>query len=194
MKFIALTLGTLITPDSSLLRFPCAQLVVDRLDPWQLLLKAITVVTPGQIPSPHLHQIVRGTSFNGTMDPEKDMPTEYTCTTCQFSEDFSDYRTAVLYFKARNGTYKRMSQIQNVGLDGVEGGMTVYYMQDGLYNFNQTSKVAAFQTVSYEHQAMTNVILTTRGPGVSNVYWKCECAISRRDGVFPPSYLYLTPD
>jgi hypothetical protein len=52
------------------------------------------------------------------------------------------------YFKARNGTYKRVPQIPNSGFNGVNGGMTVYYMQDGLYNFQQTSKVKAFQPVS----------------------------------------------
>lgn len=36
----------------------------------------------------------------------------------------------------------------NSGFDGVNAGMTVYYMQDGLYNFQQTSKVTAFQPVS----------------------------------------------
>ncbi|KAG4220538.1 hypothetical protein PC116_g30983 [Phytophthora cactorum] len=82
------------------------------------------------------------------MDPSKDMPGESTCTTCQFSEDFSNYWTAVLYFKARNGTYKRVPQMANSGFDGVKGGMTVYYMQDGLYNFQQTSKVTAFKPVS----------------------------------------------
>jgi hypothetical protein len=52
------------------------------------------------------------------------------------------------YFKARNGTYKRVPQIPNSGFNGVNGGMTVYYMQDGLYNFQQVSKVQAFQPVS----------------------------------------------
>jgi hypothetical protein len=52
------------------------------------------------------------------------------------------------YFKARNGTYKRVPQIPNSGFNGVNGGMTVYYMQDGLYNFQQTSKVQAFKPVS----------------------------------------------
>ncbi|KAG4422181.1 hypothetical protein IFR04_004687 [Cadophora malorum] len=121
---------------NALLRFPCGQLVIDRLDP---------LVTPGQVPAPHLHQIVGGNAFNASMDPAKDLPGESTCTTCQFSEDFSNYWTATLYFKARNGTYKRVPQIQNVGFEGVQGGMTVYYMQDGLYNFQQTSKVTAFQ-------------------------------------------------
>ena len=36
---------------AGVLRFSCLQLVVDRLDP---------LVNPGQLPSPHLHQIVGG--------------------------------------------------------------------------------------------------------------------------------------
>jgi hypothetical protein len=73
------------------------------------------------------------------------MPKLSTCTTCQFTEDFSNYWTAVLYFRARNGTYKRVPQIGNVGFDGQNGGMTVYYMQDALYDFQQKSKVTAFK-------------------------------------------------
>ncbi|KAH8726047.1 hypothetical protein GQ44DRAFT_749190 [Phaeosphaeriaceae sp. PMI808] len=136
MRDIFTSALTLFVPVSALLRFPCAQLVIDRLDP---------LFTPGQAPPPHLHQILGGNSFNITMAPEKDMPKESTCTSCQFSEDFSNYWTAVLYFKARNGTYKRVPQIPNSGFSGVNGGMTVYYMQDGLYNFQQKSKVQAFQ-------------------------------------------------
>lgn len=37
------------------MRFMCSQLVVDRIDP---------LVSPGMNPSPHLHQIVGGNSFN----------------------------------------------------------------------------------------------------------------------------------
>ena len=33
-------------------------------------------------------------SFNVTMEPEKDMPGESTCTSCQFSEDFSVCRAS----------------------------------------------------------------------------------------------------
>ena len=29
-----------------------------------------------------------------------------TCTSCQFDQDLSNYWTAAIYFKARNGTYK----------------------------------------------------------------------------------------
>jgi len=45
----------------------------------------------------------------------------------QFSEDFSNYWTAVLYFRARNGTFKRVPQKPNVGFEAANGGMTVYY-------------------------------------------------------------------
>ncbi|KAK7190507.1 WSC domain protein [Paraphaeosphaeria sporulosa] len=125
------------SPISALIRFQCSQLVVERLDP---------LVTPGQVPSPHVHQIVGGNSFNATMAPSKDMPGESTCTTCQFSEDFSNYWTAILYFRARNGTYKRVPQRSNAGFDGTTGGgMTVYYMTDPLYDSQPKSKVSAFK-------------------------------------------------
>lgn len=43
---------------SDFLRFGCSQLVVERTDP---------LVTPGQIPSPHMHQIVGGNAFNASV-------------------------------------------------------------------------------------------------------------------------------
>jgi hypothetical protein len=99
----------------AMLRFQCSQLVIERLDP---------LVSPGSIPSPHLHQIVGGNSFNATMDPvEHDLVERSTCTSCTFTEDFSNYWTAVLYFRARNGTYKRVPQLPNLGLGG-NGGIT----------------------------------------------------------------------
>lgn len=82
------------------------RLVVERVDP---------LVSPGLIQSPHIHQVVGGDSFNATMEPvDYDLPSESTCTTCSFSEDFSNYWTANLYFKARNGTYKRVKQMVNL--------------------------------------------------------------------------------
>ncbi|KUJ15853.1 uncharacterized protein LY89DRAFT_618505 [Mollisia scopiformis] len=126
----------LVAPTNALIRFGCSQLVVDRLDP---------LVQPGVEPSAHLHQIVGGNTFNVTMDPNNDIASMATCTTCQFSEDFSNYWTAVLFFKHKNGTYKRVPQIGNLGFDNANGGMTIYYMQDALYNMNQSSKVTAFK-------------------------------------------------
>ncbi|KAI1386026.1 uncharacterized protein F4822DRAFT_360609 [Hypoxylon trugodes] len=102
-----------------MIRFGCSQLVIERLDP---------LVNPGTTPSPHVHQIVGGNSFNSSMDPTThDLVRDSTCTTCTFSEDFSNYWTAVMYFRARNGTYRRVPQFANVGLRAV-GGITVYYI------------------------------------------------------------------
>ncbi|KAF1843518.1 uncharacterized protein K460DRAFT_287646 [Cucurbitaria berberidis CBS 394.84] len=115
-----------------MLRFECSQLVIDRLDP---------LVNPGSVPSPHLHQIVGGNSFNASMDPKThDLPAKSTCTSCTFSEDFSNYWTAVLYFKARNGTFTRVSQFVSEGLRG-NGGITVYYIP----STNNKTTVTAFK-------------------------------------------------
>ncbi|TAQ86497.1 hypothetical protein B7494_g5171 [Chlorociboria aeruginascens] len=101
----------------SVLRFGCSQIVVERLDP---------LVNPGDNPSPHVHQVVGGNAFNVSI-PESDVSQIADCTSCSFNEDLSNYWTANLYFKARNGTYKRVPQIPNRYLDGEVGGMTVYY-------------------------------------------------------------------
>jgi hypothetical protein len=86
------------------------------------------------------------------MDPKAhDLAAKSTCTSCQFTEDFrcllllatanrkdvnvfdSNYWTAVLYFKARNGTYKRVPQRFQQGMENTNGGMvgfsySIYYM------------------------------------------------------------------
>jgi hypothetical protein len=84
----------------TMLRFACSNIVVDRLDP---------LVNPGQIPATHMHQIVGGNSFNATMTTD-DVSKAATCTSCIPSEDFSNYWTANLYFRAQNGTFKRIQQ------------------------------------------------------------------------------------
>jgi hypothetical protein len=130
-----------IAPSHALIRFGCSQLVVDRLDP---------LVQPGDAPSAHLHQIIGGNSFVPDMSPAvHDPPGMSTCTTCQPADDFSNYWTASLYFRARNGTYKRVAQKGNAGFEGQNGGMTVYYMQNQLADYQQQAKVKAFQPVHY---------------------------------------------
>jgi len=106
---------------NAFIRFPCSQLVTERFDP---------LVNPGSV-SPHLHQIVGGNAFNLSMDPNNDLPELSTCTTCRYKEDKSNYWTAVLYFKAPNGTFTRVEQMPNHGTGpGFQaGGMTVYYFQ-----------------------------------------------------------------
>lgn len=135
MQWKALTLALLAERGYGqampMMRFQCSQLVVDRLDP---------LVNPGVVPSPHLHQIVGGNSFNASMDPTThDLPSSSTCTSCTFSEDFSNYWTAVLYFRARNGTYRRVPQFVSEGLRA-DGGITVYYIPSP----NADEKVTAF--------------------------------------------------
>ncbi|KAF2187573.1 hypothetical protein K469DRAFT_748843 [Zopfia rhizophila CBS 207.26] len=137
MLWKTLALALLVQRGSSqgiapMMRFQCSQLVVDRIDP---------LVNPGSVPSPHLHQIVGGNSFNASMDPTThDLPSASTCTSCTFSDDFSNYWTAVLYFRARNGTYKRVSQLPEEQLKG-NGGITVYYIP----STNNKTAVTAFK-------------------------------------------------
>ncbi|KAI1332508.1 hypothetical protein F5Y16DRAFT_394580 [Xylariaceae sp. FL0255] len=109
----------------NMLRFACSQLVVDRIDP---------LVNPGMLYSPHLHQIVGGNSLNVTMDPTTHNLTLSTCTSCNFAQDKSNYWTAVMFYKARNGTYKRVPQTGSAGPQGAlvnNGGLDVYYIPSG---------------------------------------------------------------
>jgi len=67
------------------------------------------------------------------------------CTTCTFSEDFSNYWTAVMFFKHKNGTYKRVPIVQNTALpNGINGGMTVYYTQES-FQSNGRNKITSFK-------------------------------------------------
>lgn len=100
----------------AMMRFGCAQHSIERLDP---------LVMPGKIPSPHMHAIVGGDSFNATM--QGDVGAESGCTTCEFGEDFSNYWHPSLYYRANNGTFRHVPIIPNVGIFGAEGGVTVYY-------------------------------------------------------------------
>lgn len=88
----------------NMLRFACSQLVVERTDP---------LVNPGMIYTPHLHQIVGGDAFNVTMDPTIDIAQTSKCTSCSFVQDKSNYWTAVMFFKAANGSYIRVPQVRS---------------------------------------------------------------------------------
>jgi hypothetical protein len=134
-----------------MLRFQCSQLVIERLDP---------LVTPNTIPSPHLHQIVGGNSFNASLT--HDLPSTSTCTSCTFSEDFSNYWTAVLYFRARNGTYKRVPQFQVQGLTG-NGGITVYYIPDILNKTDVTAFRPGFRMLAGDASATSLSAATSSG-------------------------------
>lgn len=117
MKWFSLVLAlTASAPSQAALRFGCGTVTIQRLDP---------LVEPGKTPSAHLHQIVGGNAFNATMSG--DIGNQGTCTTCTFSEDFSNYWTAVMFFKhPTNGSYKRVPIIENDALPpGINGGMSL---------------------------------------------------------------------
>jgi len=86
------------------LRFGCSQITIERLDP---------LVNPGVVGTPHMHQVVGGNAFNASMPDGQDISKLATCTTCGPADDLSNYWTANLYFKARNGTFKRVPQVPN---------------------------------------------------------------------------------
>jgi len=71
--------------------------------------------------------------FNASMTTG-DVSKGASCTTCAFSKDFSNYWTANLYFKARNGSYKRVKQLgaANQFSDNfstqIGGGILIYYV------------------------------------------------------------------
>lgn len=137
MKWFTLA-SALVGTSQAALRFGCSTLSVQRLDP---------VVQPGYAPSAHVHQIVGGNAFNATMDPSIDVGNVATCTTCTFAEDFSNYWTALMYFKARNGSYHRVPQYANAQLEGSTAGMTIYYTQES-FNSNGNQKITSFKPVS----------------------------------------------
>jgi hypothetical protein len=63
-------------------------------------------------------------------------------------EDFSNYWTAVLCFKARNGSFRHVPICGNAQLEGdVAGGVTVYYTQVD-FNTNGKDKITVFKPVS----------------------------------------------
>lgn len=51
----------------------------------------------------------------------------------------------MLFFKAKNGTFKRVPQRPQQGIESTQGGMMVYYMSDALFDTAQKSKVTAFK-------------------------------------------------
>ncbi|KAI1651705.1 uncharacterized protein F4817DRAFT_355745 [Daldinia loculata] len=115
----ALQLAHDVAYAQQMMRFSCPKLTIERLDP---------LVSPGMEQSPHMHQVGGGNSFRASMPPvDFDPVKESTCTSCTFAEDFSNYWTANLFFRARNGTLKRVPQLVNMGLKA-DGGLTVYYI------------------------------------------------------------------
>src|SRR3569833_757086 len=116
MRSLALTLA-LVAPSQAALRFACSSLTIQRLDP---------IVQPGANPSSHLHQIVGGNAFQANMTG--DIGEKGTCTSCVFTEYFSIYWSAVMFFMSAIGTFYLVLIVANDALPaGTQDKMTVYY-------------------------------------------------------------------
>ena len=152
-----------------------------------------SLVNPGTDQSPHLHQVVGGNAFGAKMD--KDIPTQATCTTCTFAEDFSNYWTAVLYFRARNGSFHRVSQSPNVGFEQAKGGMTIYYTP----YVGSKSTVTAFKPVccppdtSTSHSQANMVDATSRDSACSPAILAIAQQPKPRTTGSSPSHVSRTP-
>ncbi|RAR01291.1 hypothetical protein DDE82_006632 [Stemphylium lycopersici] len=155
MRFCSLAL--LAGAAQAAIRFGCSSVSIQRLDP---------LVEPDRVPSSHVHQIVGGNAFNATMSG--DIGEQGTCTTCAYTEDFSNYWTAAMYFKHQNGSYKRVPIYPNAqlgipvhallistapltcpGYEGqdaknINGGMTIYYTQKDFNSSDLENPVTAF--------------------------------------------------
>lgn len=83
----------------------------------------------------------------------------------------SNYWTAALYFKAQNGTYKRVKQFANAGLHQ-RGGMTVYYIPP----YDGVSNVTAFTPVR-QLLFLIHALPITTSP------WHLLCTILTRPGL-----------
>ncbi|KAK4155735.1 hypothetical protein C8A00DRAFT_41665 [Chaetomidium leptoderma] len=126
VNFLAATLALAGAPSvDAVLRFSCSELVTERLDP---------LVFPGAVQSPYLYQIVGGNMFNVSMDPNRyNIGEESTCTTYTFSEDFSNYWTATLFFRACNGSYIRVPPMYRTAAEASKFRQLTFTCLDTLY-------------------------------------------------------------
>ncbi|KAF5347837.1 hypothetical protein D9758_013820 [Tetrapyrgos nigripes] len=99
---VFLTLGTINTA-SAWFRLPCTDpLVQERIDP---------IISPGKIPSQHVHTVHGASNFaaNSTFDTLRASK----CTSCQVSQDLSNYWFPKLYF--RDPKTKMFEAVSNGG-------------------------------------------------------------------------------
>jgi len=90
--------------------------------------------------------------------PYADISKLATCTTCHFDQDFSNYWTANLYFRARNGSYKRVPQMANQFNDGDNAGITLYYTSPGP-NLTTAFKPVCLNNVFRDYSNDANTLL-----------------------------------
>lgn len=85
---------------------------------------------------------------------------------------FSNYWTAVLFFKARNGSLHRVPTFANQYLEPANGGITVYYIPP----YDGKTMVTAFQKVRWR---MGFLARADRPPGIPHDRWGSNKALLR---------------
>lgn len=117
-----------------------------------------------------------------------DFSTTSSCTTCVPTEDFSNYWTATLFFRARNGTYKRVNTIGNpLGYGAANGGQTVYYLSSGKVTAfkpgfrmtvgDPTIRTAAAQSKYKSQLQFTCLQTSTTRTGYINTFPTTQCKV-----------------
>jgi hypothetical protein len=119
------------------------------------------------------------------MDPADDPASHSTCTSCAFLDDFSNYWTASMYFRARNGTFKRVPQLGSLFSEAANGGITLYYFSppDG---GNVTAYAPGFRMRTGDPNARDAAATARFQNGIT---YTCLDRVDRRwiyDPVFPP--------
>ena len=97
--------------------------------------------------------------------PYTDIAKLTSCTTCHFAEDLSNYWTANLYFRARNGSYKRVPQMANQFNPGDNGGITLYYTSP---DANVTTAFKPVRILFDSSMPCLNCV------GLSHAHWGCH--------------------
>jgi hypothetical protein len=112
--------------------------------------------------------------------PTSDISKLSRCTTCHFTEDSSNYWTANLYFRAKNGSYRRVPQMANQFNDGDNNGITVYYTSA------RANMTTAFRP-GFRMLAGDSTRRTSEGPGKNmQQCYRCYTKPDFGGGAYPP--------
>jgi hypothetical protein len=119
------------------------------------------------------------------MDPNDDPAERSTCTTSTFTDDFSNYWTAVMFFRARNGKYKRVKQLGALFHESArDGGITIYYMPP-----KNNSNIVAFKKGFRMRNGNPNVKTAEEAARYPGIDYTClirdDTRFTNRSATFP---------
>lgn len=101
-----------------------------------------SIAEPGKVPSTNQGLFTGGNGLSPTTDITSTPADRSTCTTCQFTDDFSNYWFPTLYFHGRNGSYHRVKNrlVPNrPDQAGAESALSIYY-----FNTRDTNRISVF--------------------------------------------------